>query len=538
MRIAPVAREAVVAGLAVLLLHLLLRLPAAPGAFQDDAIYLALGKALASGEGWRSIYAAGQPVHLKYPPGLPACYAVAWWLGGSLAGALTLVRGLHLLVAGVAGALAWWTARVRLEAGVPAAAAVLLPLGLVSVGDHFQLAIAEGPFVAAWLGAIALALGPLTARRAVALGLLLALATLFRAQGLVVVAGVVAGLALAGGRRRQAALTGATALVPLVIWWTWHAWLAARGPLSTQPDEAPYVAELSGIPLDALVPALVGAVATNLRAYARTLLPLELGAPGIGHALALTGVALAVAGAVRGGRRLLPLTLSVAGATGAILAWPYHQSRFVLALLPVAALLGPPGWPDRARRLPRRAVAVAALLVVGAIVLRQRAIRVAAYAPDAVAALGFRPVGRTLIVNSEWMLAVAPWVRAHAPPDARILTEGAAGLWLATGRTGVAALPAVPGGAAPRLPDLGPAGYVGGRLVADAITLVIASSGPVHAAVAAIGEACPGAFAAAIPIPRSGDRDPPVAIAVAHPVNPAARPCLAATFPVTPGEPR
>jgi hypothetical protein len=537
MRISPVAREAALAGLGVLILHLLLRIPAAPGAFQDDAIYLALGKALASGEGWRSLYAAGQPVHLKYPPGLPAAYAVAWWLGGTLAGALTIVRGLHLVIAGGAGALAWWTARVRCGTSVAGAAAVLLPLGLVSAADHFQLAIAEGPFVAAWLGAVALAVGPLTTRRAVALGLVLALAALLRTQGLVVLAGVIAGVALAGGRRQPAAIAAATAAVPLVIWFAWHAWLAARGPLSSQPDEAPYIAELSRVPLQAVVPAMVRTITVNARAYGGTLLPLELGPPGVGHALALGAFALVVVGAIRGGPKLLPLTLSVAGATAAVMAWPYHQSRFVLALLPVAALLAAAGWPHWARRVPPRALAVAALVVVGAIALRQRAIRAAAYAPDAVAAVGFRPVGRTLVANTEWMLAVAPWVRAHTPPDARILTEGAAGLWLATGRAGVAALPAVPGAGGGRTPAPGPADYLRARLLADSITLVIASSGPVRDGVARIADACPDAFAPGIPIVRRRAA-PAVAIAVAYTVNAAARSCLAAGAAVTRGAAR
>ena len=40
----------------------------APGGFNDDAVYLALGRAIANGDGYRSIYLVGAPLHVKFPP--------------------------------------------------------------------------------------------------------------------------------------------------------------------------------------------------------------------------------------------------------------------------------------------------------------------------------------------------------------------------------------------------------------------------------------------------------------------------------------
>src|SRR2546428_14119469 len=76
-----------VAGL-VVLAHLALR--AADrlliGAFNDDGAYVALGKALAGGLGYRLIYLVGDPVAVKYPPGLPPLVAVPRRPFGAVAG--------------------------------------------------------------------------------------------------------------------------------------------------------------------------------------------------------------------------------------------------------------------------------------------------------------------------------------------------------------------------------------------------------------------------------------------------------------------
>src|SRR2546427_4195605 len=77
----------VIAGL-VFVAHLVLRAAdrILVGAFNDDGAYVALGQALAGGVGYRLIYLVGDPVAVKYPPGLPLLIAVPWKLFGTLAG--------------------------------------------------------------------------------------------------------------------------------------------------------------------------------------------------------------------------------------------------------------------------------------------------------------------------------------------------------------------------------------------------------------------------------------------------------------------
>lgn len=70
--------EVLVAGLLVVLGLLLFGSPdrLLVGSFNDDGVYVTLGKAIAEGEAYRSIHLPGSTVHTKYPPGLPGLLAL------------------------------------------------------------------------------------------------------------------------------------------------------------------------------------------------------------------------------------------------------------------------------------------------------------------------------------------------------------------------------------------------------------------------------------------------------------------------------
>lgn len=512
-RTSTLAQEAMLAGLAVLVVHAVARIWVAPGAYQDDAIYLALGKALASGRGWHSVYAVGSPVHLKYPPALPGIYALLWMAGGSIERTLGFVHAFHLLVSGACGALAWWIVRARLGGSAAAAMTALVPFGLVSVVDHWQLSITEGPYVATWLGVLVLALAPLTRRRAHGLGLLLAVATLLRAQGWALIGGVVIALCLTTEGRRHVLITGGAAIAPVLAWSAMVALLARHGAVSTQPDEAGYLAPLIRMPFVTAAHTLASSVSLNIAEYWR-IIPRELGPAGPGHLLAVVCFMLGLVGASRDARRIAPLSLTLAMSLVMLLVLPYNQERYVLGVAPVCALLVVHGWAVIASRFDARTGMALATGSVAMVLFHQRAIRRAATSPDPIAEVGFEPVGHVLTRNTAWLETVVPWVMTHTPANARVFTEGAAGLWLATGRTGVAALPAGPTFIV-RPPD-DPEGLAA-RLIGDSITVVIASSAFVNASVAALNRRCPGTF------PRS---DTIGALATALAVSDRTRECL------------
>ena len=74
-RVAPLVLGAIVLCVAVWTIT-----PWPVGVFQDDAIYVVLAKALASGEGFRMINMPGAPHGTHFPPGYPLVLAALWKL--------------------------------------------------------------------------------------------------------------------------------------------------------------------------------------------------------------------------------------------------------------------------------------------------------------------------------------------------------------------------------------------------------------------------------------------------------------------------
>src|SRR2546426_2053782 len=242
--------EAALVGLVVIVGHLLLRLSGAfaVGALNDDGVYVALGKAIAEGDGYRSIPPAGAPLHVRYPPGFPLLLALPWALGGTLAAVRATVAALHPVVAGAAAGLVWWTGRRQLElAPASLALCAVCPFLLDPVIQYFNIPLTEPYLVLGWAGVLVLTpplLDPPTAdavpwARALAVGLLLAATTLFRAVGVALIPAVL--LALATHRRWEAAAACAAAVgVPLLLWEALPAHWLARRPGSSQPDDLSY----------------------------------------------------------------------------------------------------------------------------------------------------------------------------------------------------------------------------------------------------------------------------------------------------------
>jgi hypothetical protein len=341
-----VASEAVIAGVAVVAAHLFLRLSAivATGAYNDDGVYVAIGQSLASGSGYRLIYLVGSPVAVKFPPGLPAVLAAAWWATGSLTGVRAVIGVLQPLMVGTTAGLLWWLGRRRLGAtGLSLAALSIGPLLLDPVIHYLNLALAEPEFMLGWASALVLAFPLLSEAREippgigrpVALGVVLAATTLFRSIGVALILAVL--IACAWRRRwRTCWITAVVALLPLVVWQAWHAQLIARGPISSLPDEAGYWRLL---PLHAPL-RLVGLFAAtaweHTLVYGRRVATYLLTPAPLGVTLIAGMGVLALMGAVRCWRERAVVTLSVALTLAATLVWPFAQERFALTLLPFA----------------------------------------------------------------------------------------------------------------------------------------------------------------------------------------------------------
>jgi hypothetical protein len=500
IRPSPLA-EAVLVALGLAIFYLLLRTSPflVPGTFSDDGVYLALGKALAEGEGYRSIYAVGEPVHARYPPGLPAVYAVLWWLGSDLTVVNSAALLLSLIVTSLAAGLVWWLARVRLGLGVPVSLFFALgPFLLEGSVQYFNLAVSEPYYMALWAAALALfhslsAGGPFggvdgdggaeaeakTGRLAVALGAVVAVAVLFRSQGIVLVPAVLLGLLLTGHRMRTVALFSAAAVVPVAAWRVWHARALLRGPAGTQPDEQTYGSWTPEGGLWEVPGMLFELMVYQVRSYG-TYMPSHLsGFWPAGLMLWLAVGALAAVGGVRLWRRHPDLVFACAASVAVILLWPWWQDRFVLTILPFVGLLAGSEVERWQTGIAVRKRGVAVLLAVLALGVgfKQVGIRTAPAAESVpqVPGEGERPVAshpaHYLPNNSRYLLAANLWIQQNTAPDATLVAPHPVGIWLSTGRRVVNSTPA--------LPDVGPSiwdepgRFLAERLVRDRPDLVV-----------------------------------------------------------------
>ena len=482
----------------------------APGAFNDDAVYLALGRAIANGDGYRSIYLVGSPLHVKFPPGLPAILAVLWKFGGSLKTVHTLAVGLNIVACSLAAAGLWWLTRARLALSpLLVAPLVVVPFLLDPAVQYYTLVLSEPLFILAWVGA--LLLGERVTRPdgdksnfaiAIALGLTLGAATLIRTQGIVLIAAVVLALLLARTPRKLWIATTATAVLPLL---SWRLYLAVQpaDSLATQASEQGYLTFAGG--LGPTLSAVVAAAPTNVRDYATMLADYVSPIRSLGIAIIIASALLAIVGIVllwRSGHRTIAFTVVANGL--ALVLWPTYQDRLVFALLPFAGLAAAVALNQTATAIARRLslegiraelialpVACAGLVVL----TRQATIR---HAGELARANGrAAPVAspsQWLPSNSGFVVSVAQWTLSSTQPNDRVALASAAGLWLYTGRKTVLT-EFVEARGVPSAFDV-PGRYLASRLVADSVSVVVVESGysPIARDVVTVRAKCPNAL--------------------------------------------
>lgn len=499
-------RECLVVFAAVVAAYVVLRGSALflVGAFNDDGAYVMLAKSLADGSGYRLAYLAGDPVAVKYPPGLPALLAIPWALGGTLAAVRATVGILNPIVCGAAAALIWWTGRRHLALSPGALAiAALGPFFLDPAIQYYNIPLSEPYFLLGWAAAVALAATVERPAGAIALGLVLAVTALFRSAGLVLIPACLAALALRRIPWRVVAASAVAAITPLIVWGIVHGRLVAEGPLSSSPDEVSY---LSWIPLGPTqLPAyLLKALWNNGVTYFATLSGLFAGPVVVGHLLVAGLLVAAAVGAAWSWRRAPAVTLTAAVSLAVVLVWPFNQDRLLLPVIPFVGLLAAFGIEEGARRLPARfriaaplALAVAAL-VIG---LRQMELRRAAAASFVN---GQAPAQRdasiffVLAVNSRHIAAFSEWIRANTTPQDRLLVDFPAATYMYSGRVTAPASPSE----SPYAPSVFryPGRYLAARILEDSVTMVaIGIRGRLMRDIETISRACPQVLRRVVP---------------------------------------
>ena len=414
------------------------------GVAYDDAVYVAIAKALATGRGYRYLHLPGTPFAAHFPPGYPFFLSLLWRLAPAFPANVLLFKVANAALVAVA---AVWLARLARErfaltAPQAAMASVVAAIGVPTLVLS-ALVLSEPLFLAVALPALLLAERVVEGERRVAwlvgAGLVAGAATLVRTHGVVLVAAVVLLLVLPRRRIRDAIWYAAGAAL-LVAPWQW--WMHTHAGGLAAPLEGtfgPYLAWWISAMREGGVHFFLGTVAGTIRRIA-TLLSILL-APvnvrGAGYVALVPGLALAALGAWSA-RRAAPVTLLfLAFYFGIVIVWPYSPTRFVWGVWPLLVALALLGlralwrWEPPSPLPPRLRV----WLLVAA------AIPVAGYLRYNVrgyANAWWETIPRA---RADQLRTLVMKVRAATPPDAVLAGTDDVAIYLYTGRQAVLSAP-------------------------------------------------------------------------------------------------
>jgi hypothetical protein len=432
-RLVPVALVAV-----VMLVALLTVTPWPVGAFQDDAIYTVLAKALATGEGYRMINLPGAPHATHYPPGYPFFLSILWRLSPSFPENLVLFKFANAVWLSLAALGAWAFARSRLQwNSVPSALAgaagtlaivVLLVTGVVLSEPMFMALL----FPALLLSERAAETG--SWRVALAAGLACGVLALVRTLGAVIIPAALLVMAYRRHWRGAIAMTAAVALC-LVPWQLWLAAWQHEIPVVLQGKYGAYGPWLvRGFREGGAGLAREVAIANFERLdafFGYAFMPVV---PAWPRAVAFaTACGLAAIGVGVLVRRATITALFLAAYAFVILLWPFEPERFVLAVWPLLTLCGLAGGAAVWRWRPSSSMA--------------RGVRYATIGMSAACALGFATYNARGYRNQWWASVqrdagrrakpIVEWVAASTTPGDVLMTDDDLIVYLYTGRRGM-----------------------------------------------------------------------------------------------------
>ncbi len=433
--------------LAVLVLEaLLVAHVATPGAFSggDNAAYVALADALASGDGYVENWEPGSPAHTKYPPVFAAILSVFVMLGSTTWVELKVVSAIAAVLA--AGGT-WLWAQKRVTEGVAAAAAVATGASY-TVLYHSRWILSDVLFVAftllaLWLlqpprdpddGPDSLVHNPKNVPWPIFAGAVLftGLAYFTRSAGLPLVLALFGALIIGKAWRRLAAAAVAIG-VPAAMW-----------SLRSGSEEGSYGVFLLVDPYDPGLgridaAGMIERIGANAQGYLTDHLPAAIGGPGAPAWLALIVLVVTLLGLIGWGRATWPRAGVRPGVTelflplytGIILIWPvvWSGDRFALPLVPLLIVYAVEAIRWMSRSLGEERSAQAA--TVGSFGIMAALIGGAVPAVNSLAADGDM-CADLIVQENAWTCAGAPtlelvlaarWTGNFLPEDAVVLSR-------------------------------------------------------------------------------------------------------------------
>ena len=407
------------------------------GVFYDDAQYLVLAKALATGQGFRFINLPGAPLATHFPPGYPAFLALLWRIAPTFPENVALFKFANALL--LAAAAVFTGALARRTLGMPRALATASALaGTVTIPSLvLSSAVMSEPLFLALLIPLVMwaeramtdTESPAPLRRAVLLGAAIAAVALVRTHGIALAAAVL----LLYLRRRRYREAAACAIATIAVLAPWALWVAAHNdalPPLVRGAYGSYAAWLGegwrawGVHL--LVVTVPDNVATIWMTVVRSIAPKGPFLDAIigGSYLVLSGFGVAAV------RRRAPVTLLFIGWYLAIVVvWPFSPLRFVWGIWPLMMLLPACGlWAAWSSAIVRRGLvaplafgAMALVLLLGILTFNVQGYANAWWSSNA------RFHARRVLPQLAWV------ARATAPNDI-VASDAEAAVYLYTGR--------------------------------------------------------------------------------------------------------
>jgi hypothetical protein len=420
--------------------------PLPVGVFYDDAQYLILAKALATGDGYRFLNLPGSPLATHFPPGYPAFLALLWRMAPSFPENVAIFKFANAVLLAAVAVFCYRFARST--AGLPSSLALVATLaGTVTIPSLvLSSSIMSEPFFLAllfpllgWAERATMVASPdgessAELRTAILLGACAGGLALVRTHGVVLVPAIA--VAYVRRRRGRAALLSAgAALTVFAPWLLWVRLHDAALPALVRGAYGSYdgwiLGGLRAEGLRLLGVTVLDNVATIWWTLVRCLVP-------AGHSTLeiVAGVAfflLSVAALGTLWRRARVTLVFVALYFAIVIVWPFSPLRFVWAVWPLLMLVPVIGahalWSAHGsvrRRATRRLAAVAASLVIiaGSLWFNARGYANAWWAANAR-------------FHARRVLPQLAWVARTTRPTDIIASDAEGAVYLYTGRRAV-----------------------------------------------------------------------------------------------------
>jgi hypothetical protein len=443
-RYAAVLGESKALGIIVATIALAIALIAVPnwpvGVFQDDGIYAVLGKAIASGEGYRYLNLPGTPYATHYPPGYPLFLALLWKISPEFPQNVALFTFANAAFLSLAAFGTFRFARARLQLSALGAAVVSIA-GTVSMPAIIfgVFVLSEPMFMAALLPLLYYAERCAESddwRTGIYVGLAGGALAMIRTNGMFVVPAFA--LVLLFRRRFLGAIAALLAAAVFIL--PWKMWVSAHAtavPPVLLGKYGPYDAWLTNAIREHGVQFVWDVIVRNTRALYGMLWAMFTGSEASPRLLhppaALAAFVVLALGAWRLARRAPVTAWFLVAYMALVIVWPFEPTRFVWALLPLFAAMLALGIgcvlelrPRDAIRLAgqRAALAVCAALVLGFAYYNVNGVR-----------QGWRDsVPR---ITAARATPVVDWIRKSTRPTDIIAMEDDPLVYLYTGRQGV-----------------------------------------------------------------------------------------------------